>query len=147
MDSLNIRCWNPVQAHKELTEKGWPWLKAALMAGHRMQVKIQKETRSLEQNAKLHALLSDISKQVEWAGRKRDVDTWKRLMVAAWCRANNEQVEILPAIDGHGVDIVFRRTHQMTVPELSDLIEFIHAWCADNNVIYLDSETGELIGA
>lgn len=147
MDRLTIRCWNPVQAHKELLTKGWPWLKAALMAGHKMQVRIERETRSLEQNALLHALLSDISKQVPWAGKKRDVDTWKRLMVAAWCRANNEQVELLPAIDGHGVDIVFKRTSQMSVPELTDLIDFIQSWCAEQGVTYLDATTGEIVGA
>lgn len=147
MDRLTIRCWNPVQAHKELLARGWPWLKAALMAGHKMQVRIERETRSLEQNALLHALLSDISKQVQWAGKKRDVDTWKRLMVAAWCRANNEQVELLPAIDGHGVDIVFKRTSQMSVPELTDLIDFIQSWCAEQGVTYLDTSTGEIVGA
>lgn len=147
MERVTIRCWNPQQAHQELTSKGWPWLKAMLMAGHKMQVRIEKETRSLEQNALLHALLTDISKQVEWAGKKRDVDTWKRLLTAAWCRANNEQVELLPAIDGHGVDIVFRKTSHMTVAELTDLIEFIHAWCAEQGIVYMDPSTGELVGA
>ncbi len=147
MDDLTLTCWNPQQAHKSLIERAWPWLKAALIAGHKMQVVVKKATRSNEQNALLHALLSDIARQKEWAGRKRDVDTWKRLLTAAWCRARNEHVEILPAIDGHGVDIVFRRTSQMTVHEMTELIDFIQAWCAHNGIAYTDPTTGEIIGA
>lgn len=97
-------------------------------------VKVEPVTRSLEQNAKLHALLSDIAKQIDWAGSKRDVETWKRLLVAAWLRARGEPLEMLPAIDGHGVDIVFRRTSELTIPEMIELIEYIQAWAVDTGV-------------
>lgn len=97
-------------------------------------VKIEPITRSLEQNAKLHALLSDIAKALEWAGKKRDVETWKRLLTAAWLRARGEPLEMLPAIDGHGVDIVFRRTSELTIPEMIELIEYIQAWAIDAGV-------------
>jgi hypothetical protein len=97
-------------------------------------VKVEPVTRSLEQNAKLHALLSDISKLLEWAGKKRDVETWKRLLVAAWLRARGEPLEMLPAIDGHGVDIVFRRTSELTISEMIELIEYIQSWAIDSGV-------------
>jgi (p)ppGpp synthase/HD superfamily hydrolase len=29
-------------------------------------------------------MLGDIARQVDWAGKKRDTDTWKRLLTAAW---------------------------------------------------------------
>ena len=94
---------------------------------------LEDERRNLEQNALLHALLTDISKRREWAGRKRDAECWKRLFVAAWCRAKGEAVEMLPALDGHGVDIVFRRTSKMSKPEVADLIEYIYAWDSSND--------------
>ena len=100
--------------------------------GH--QVKIEPITRSLAQNAKLHALLSDIANILEWAGSKRDVETWKRLLTAAWLRARGEPIEMLPSLDGHGVDIVFRRTSELTVPEMIELIEYIQAWAADKGI-------------
>lgn len=65
----------------------------------------------------LHAVLTDISKQLEWAGAKRDTETWKRPLVAAWLRARGEALEMLSAIDGHGADIVFRRTSKLTRAE------------------------------
>lgn len=112
----------------------WPQIKSMLMAGHRLSVEVKEMTRSVEQNAKLHATLSDIARQVEWAGKHRDVDTWKRLLTAAWLRARGESVEILPAVDGHGVDVVFRRTSSLTVKECAELLEFVQAWAAEQGV-------------
>lgn len=147
MDAVIIRCWEPVQAHRALTRQVWPALKAALMAGRRMVVKVEQETRSLAENAMLHALLSQISRQVEWAGAKRDPEVWKRLLTASWCRARGEHVEMLPALDGHGVDIVFRRTSQLTRAECAELIEFVQAWAAEHGVSTgrVDPETGEIL--
>jgi hypothetical protein len=97
-------------------------------------VEIKPITRSLAQNAKLHALITDIAKTLEWAGAKRDVETWKRLLTAAWLRARGEPIEMLPALDGHGVDIVFRRTSELTVNEMIELIEYIQSWAIGNGI-------------
>lgn len=91
-------------------------------------VVLSSPTRSGDQNALLHVWLSEIAKNVEWAGKKRDIETWKRLLVAAWLRTRGEPVEFLPAIDGHGVDVVFRRTSHLGKSEFSDLCEFVVAW-------------------
>lgn len=105
-------------------------VKGELLQGRKHVVELKPATRSNEQNALLHAHLSEIARTHDWAGSKRDIDTWKRLLTAAWLRARGESVEILPALDGHGVDVVFRRTSQMTVGEMSELIEYVLAWRA-----------------
>jgi hypothetical protein len=110
-------------------------------------VTVKPATRSLAENAMLHALLTQISKQVEWAGQKRDIETWKRLLTAAWTRARGEHVEMLPALDGHGVDIVFRRTSNLTRGECAELIEFVLAWAAEHGVGEVDLSTGEIVAA
>lgn len=133
-ETLTIRCFEPVQAHKAMTATLWPQLKSLLMAGHRMTVELKPERRSDSENRMLHAMLGHVAKTMEWAGKKRDTETWKRLLVAAWCRARNESVELLPAVDGHGVDIVFRRTSQLSRAECAELIEFIFAWGSDNGI-------------
>jgi len=97
-------------------------------AGHVVTVK--EPSRNGDQNAALHALLSDIARSREWAGSHQSIDTWKRLLTAAWGRAAGHQATYLPALDGAGVDIVFRPTSTLTVRECSDLIEFINAWAA-----------------
>ena len=133
-ERIVLPLWEPVQAHKALMH-AWTHAKAWLMSGHRLTLEIRPEKRSDAQNRLLHACLSEISKQVEWAGAKRDVDTWKRLLTAAWLRARGEPIEMLPALDGHGVDIVFRRTSQLTKAECAELSEFVMAWAAERGIV------------
>ena len=121
--------FNAEQAHHAIRAM-WETVKGELLQGRKHVVELKPATRSNEQNAMLHAHLSEIARTHDWAGSKRDIDTWKRLLTAAWLRARGESVEILPALDGHGVDVVFRRTSQMTVGEMSELIEYVLAWRA-----------------
>jgi hypothetical protein len=128
-EAIRFALIEPVQAHKAITT-AYARAKALLMAGHRLTLTIKPETRNDAQNALLHAILTDIAATREWAGCKRDVETWKRLLVAAWLRARGESVEVLPAIDGHGIDVVFRRTSKLSKGECAELIDFIEAWRA-----------------
>lgn len=133
-DRLTLSLWEEGQAHKAISFL-WKNAKEAVRDGRRMVAELRPEKRSDAQNRLLHALLSDISKQKEWAGAKRDVDTWKRLLTAAWLRSRGEHIEMLPALDGKGVDIVFRRTSQLTKAECAELSEFVMAWAAQNGVV------------
>lgn len=99
-------------------------------------VQISEPTRTLAENSLLHALITEIAKTKEWAGAKRDVETWKRLLVAAWCRVRGDAIEILPALDGHGVDIVQARTSKLSKKECAELIEFVYAWGAENGITW-----------
>lgn len=150
-ERLTLRLHNAQQGHGAI-QQAWAHAKGWLLAGgQRLVLEIKPETRSDKQNRLLHAMLGDIASQVEWAGAKRDAEVWKRLLVAAWCRARREQVELLPALDGHGVDIVFRRTSQLTRGECAELCDFIMAWCAEHGVElrearqWVDAETGEVL--
>lgn len=150
-ERVTLRLFNAQQGY-EVIRQVWQTAKNALMAGHRLVLEIRPETRSLKQNALLHALIGDIAKQAEWAGAKRDPEVWKRLLVAAWLRARGESVEVLPALDGNGVDVVFRPTHQLTVHECAELVDFVQAWAAQQGVQWrqaqqwrVDPETGEIL--
>jgi hypothetical protein len=101
---------------------------------------VKPEARSTAENALLHALISEIAAQKEWAGKKRDAEVWKRLLVASWCRVHGEAVEILPALDGHGVDIVPARTSQLSKAECADLITYIQSWAIDNGIELRDPQ-------
>ena len=132
-ERVTLRLHEPQQAHKAFAY-AWTLAKGALMAGHRLVLEVKPEKRSDPQNRLLHATIADIARQMEWAGAKRDAETWKRLLVAAWCRVQGESVEILPALDGHGVDIVPRRTSKLSKAECADLTEFVTAWAVDHGV-------------
>lgn len=109
---------NAVQAVAEAPE-GW-------------KVTIEPPKRSGEQNAMLHALITEVADTCEWFGRKWDAETWKRLLVSAWSRTHGAAVLIVPALDGQGVDMVPTRTSKLSKAECCDLIEFIQAWQAQH---------------
>ena len=97
-------------------------------------VEIKPKTRSLEQNAMLHSILQTVASKIQWANSYRDAQTWKRLLIAAWLRARGETVELLPAIDNHGVDVVFRHTSKLSVEEMSEFLEYVQAWAIEQGI-------------
>src|SRR5262245_58607501 len=84
-------------------------------------VTIEPPRRSLAQNAAIHAALADIADQLHWPpppanhAQKFSVLVWKRLSMAAWLREEGERPDLIPALDGHGFDIVYEKTSQLTV--------------------------------
>jgi len=96
--------------------------------------------RSTEQNSALHAAIADIAEQKQWAGQHLDPEAWKRLLIAAWERANKRSAEIYPALDGAGFDLVYRRSSRLSKPEMSDLLEYVKAWATTEGVVLHDQE-------
>jgi hypothetical protein len=135
--------WEPVQAHKIITLQLWPLLKSILMAGQRVVVEIKPETRTLAQNARLWAMLTDVSKQVNWYGRKLSEEEWKHVFTASLAKQ-----DVVPGIDG-GFVVLGKSTSKMTKPEMSELQDLIEAFGAQQGVRftapeYVDPETGEI---
>jgi len=135
--------WEPVQAHKVITLQLWPLLKSMLMAGQRVVVEIKPETRTLAQNARLWAMLTDVSKQVNWYGRKLSQEEWKHVFTASLSKQ-----DVVPGIDG-GFVVLGKSTSKMTKPEMSELQQLIEAFGAQHGVRftaqeYIDQETGEI---
>ena len=135
--------WEPVQAHKIITLQLWPLLKSMLMDGQRMVVEIKPETRTLAQNARLWAMLTDVAKQVNWYGRKLSEEEWKHVFTASLAKQ-----DVVPGIDG-GFVVLGKSTSKMTKPEMSELQQLIEAFGAQQGVRftapeYVDPETGEI---
>lgn len=108
-----------------------------LQLGKPVRVEISEKVskRSLEQNAKLHAICGELARSRQWAGQSIDTEGWKRLLVDAWARATDrEQGRIVPSLDGRTVVALGIQTRSMPVGDMCDLIEFAQAWCADNDV-------------
>lgn len=127
-ESLTLHLHNRQQARQVITDRLFPYLAQELQADRKLVLTVKPATRSSEQNAALHAAITDIAKQCEWAGRKWDVEAWKRLICAAWCRAESQGVEMVPAIDGAGFDVLYKRTSKLTIKECSSLLEYVYAW-------------------
>jgi len=113
------------------------------MAGHRMVIEVRQETRSLAQNARLWAMLTDISRQVDWYGRKLTPDEWKHVFSAAL-----KKQDVVPGIDG-GFVVLGKSTSSMTKSEMSEMQTLMEAFGAERDVRfsapeYVDQETGEI---
>ena len=95
-------------------------------------VEIKPATRTLEQNARLWAMLTDVSQQVEWYGRKLTQEEWKHVFTASLKRQ-----DVVPGLDG-GFVALGQSTSKMTKRELGDLMELISAFGAQHGVVFHD---------
>lgn len=96
-------------------------------AGSRFELKAPR--RSTDQNDKMWAMLTDISNQVEWHGHKLSPDDYKCLFTAGLRKAF-----VVPDLEGTGFVMLGLRTSDMSVAEMSDLIELMLAFGAERGV-------------
>lgn len=100
--------------------------------GHR--VTLSAPTRTSDQNAKFHALVSDIAKSGhQWLGKPRDAAQWKVLLVSGHAVATKEGSEIVPGLEGEFVNLR-ESTALMTKRRGASLIEYVQAFCAMNDI-------------
>ena len=66
-----------ILAHNEARSRA---LQAIKTAPDGYVVEVKPKTRSLDQNAMLWALLTDLEKQTDWHGMKLSADEWKDLL-------------------------------------------------------------------
>lgn len=100
----------------------------ALTAPEGWRVTFEPPKRSLDQNAKFHALCSDIAGQ-PWAGKPRNADQWKVLLVSGHAVATKRKAEIVPGLEGEFVNLR-ESTARMSKERGSSLIEYAHAFVA-----------------
>lgn len=89
---------------------------------------IKPGTRTLDQNSKLWAMLSDVSR-AKPEGRKHGPEVWKALFMQACGHA----VQFVNGLDGLPFPAGFRSS-RLTKGQMSDLIEFIYAYGAEHGV-------------
>lgn len=93
---------------------------------------VSPKTRTLEQNARLWAMLTDISRQVEWYGKKLSPDAWKCVFSASL-----KKQDVVPGLHGDFV-VIGQSTSQMTVREMTDLIDLMSAFGAERGVRFVE---------
>ena len=98
-------------------------------------VEFRKKTRSHEQNAKMHAMLGEVSAQVVWYGEKLEPEDWKTMFTASLRKAN-----VIPGIDAGTVVPLGLSTSAMTVEEMSALIELMYAFGAERGVVFKEPQ-------
>jgi hypothetical protein len=97
------------------------------------RVEVRQRTRTLDQNAALWRLLTALSKRVAWTvnGRQEYLspDDWKDIMTASL----HQEQRIATGIRG-GFVMLGRKTSTMSISTMSELIELIYAFAAEQGI-------------
>jgi NinB protein len=116
-----------VIANETIRQKAMKWLANAPI-GYRIIFREPK--RSGEQNDLMWMLLSFVASQKLHQGRKYAPEVWKCIFM----NALGQETKFIPTLDGQSVFPISLRSSQLSKKEMTDLIEFIYAWGAENNV-------------
>ena len=98
------------------------------------RIEFKKPKRSIPQNDRMWAMLTDIASQKEHAGRKYTPDQWKVLFMHACGR----EVQFIPALDNSTFIPWGQSSSDLSKEEMTNLIEFMFAWGAENSVTFHD---------
>ena len=101
-------------------------------AGTRVEFKASK--RSLPQNARMWAMLSDIADQLAWHGKKLKTEDWKLVFLDAL----TQELRFVPNIDGTGFVNLGRSSSSLTKDEMSGMIELMLKFGAEHGVVFHD---------
>ena len=100
--------------------------------GTRVEFKAPK--RSLPQNDRMWAMLTDVAVQLPWHGIKLSADDWKLIFLDALKR----ELRMVPNIDGNGFVNLGRSSSDLSKSEMTDLIDLIGAFGANHGVVFHD---------
>lgn len=118
-----------ILANDPIKAKAIAWVKSAPMG---TRVTFQSPRRTLDQNALFWSLLTDIATQKPWHGVRLSADDWKLIFLSAL----KAELRIVPNLDGTGFVNLGRSSSDLTKEEMSDMIELLIAWGAQNDVAF-----------
>jgi hypothetical protein len=114
---------------KDDSERAVRWISQA-PAGTRLEFKAPR--RTLPQNDRLWAMLTDVATQLPWHGIKLAPDDWKLIFLDSLKR----ELRLVPNIDGTGFVNLGRSSSDLSRSEMSDLFELISAFGAQHGVVF-----------
>jgi len=88
--------------------------------------------RTLPQNERMWAMLTDVARQVKWHGQKLSPDDWKVVFLSAL----KAELRMVPNLDGNGFVQLGRSSSALSVDEMSDLMTLIEAFGAREGVVF-----------
>ena len=124
----------PAQAKIALTTL-WSKLKPALEAGKACQIEVRPLKRTLDQNAKYHAMIGQIADQMGQAGSSWTAEDWKRLLIDQWASDTDRRIgSVVPSLDGQRVVQLGLQSAKFSVADATEFIEWLDAWAAQKGI-------------
>lgn len=97
-------------------------------------VEVKPRTRSLDQNAKLHAMFSDFARYgLLFAGKARSLEEWKVILISGHSIATGGKGEVIAGIEGELI-CIRESSAGMTVSRMASLIEYVTAYATEKGV-------------
>lgn len=109
----------------------WAW-----KAPYGTRVEFKAAKRTLPQNDRMWAMLTDVAEQLLWHGKPLSTDDWKLMFLDALHRARNEELRIVPNIDNSGFVNLSTSSSDLDKQEMSDLMEIITAFGSSHGVVF-----------
>ena len=97
-------------------------------------VEFHKPQRTLEQNAKMWAMLTEIAASGELRDQRWTPDQWKSIFM----QSLGHPVEVLPSLDGKSWFPVSLSSSRLSKEQMSEMIECMLAWGTQNGVKFAD---------
>ncbi|UGA46630.1 recombination protein NinB [Bradyrhizobium quebecense] len=124
-----------VLSSRQIREKAIDWI-MRLPPGTRVEFK--EPQRTLEQNDRMWAMLTDIARQCTLNGRRWSTDQWKVIFLHELGR----EAQFIPSLTGSFIPYG-QSSSDLGVKEMSDLIESMFAYGAENGVRWSDPKLQE----
>ncbi len=116
------------QAQKD---KAIEWVRKAPW-NTRLEFKAPK--RSLPQNDRFWASVSDVADQLSWHGQKLSAADWRLIFLASL----KQEMRMVQNIEGNGFVNLGRSSSDLSKGEMSALLEIIYAFGAQHGVVFQD---------
>ena len=98
------------------------------------RVTFEGPKRTLPQNDRFWAQLTDLSEQLLWHGQRLSPDDWKIVMMAGL----NQEMRLVPNINGNGFVPLGRSSSKLSVAEMKELMDLIEAFGAQHGVKFME---------
>lgn len=125
---------------REVRERVCRWVMSAPV---NTRVELKESKRSIPQNDRMHAMLTDIAVQASWHGVKLAKDDWKLIFLEALWRSRGETLRLVPNLDGTGfVALDARSSSDLSKDEMTDLIELMFHFGAQRAIQFHEDGKG-----
>jgi hypothetical protein len=129
-----------ILAFKADRERAKRWIDQAPVNA---RVELKAPKRSIPQNDRMWAMLTEVARQVDWHGLKLTPDDWKLIFLDAL----KQEMRLVPNINGTGFVNLGRSSSDLSKEEFGDLFLVIEAFGAQHDVVFTEPAAREAEGA
>lgn len=116
-----------ILSNPAVRERAIAWIKNA---PDFTRVELKEPKRTVPQNDRMWAMLTEIATKALLGGKRYSSSEWKCIFLDAL----GQEMKFLPKLEGNGFVPIGHRSSDLSVKEMSDLMELMTAWCANNGI-------------